>query len=334
MKKIVSLTGIIFFFLLALSPLAFKKRDKEKMNEAIEKSLVLLQKSSHTFLENANGCHSCHHQGLGGVSFALAKEKGYPIQDSIVQELEDSIEHTWRGNKYDLTESNDGSTVVMTGGYGMWALAANHVKPDKYMIQLANNIMQKQSDNGSWVSPNPRPPLEYYAFSATALSVKGIQYFLPAALQPIVKERLEHAKKWMMQTTPQTNEERIYQILGLSWCNGDPGFIKKQAAGLLAKQQADGGWSQLESLPTDAYATGQSLYALNESGYLNTEDSSYKKGIAYLLNTQREDGSWKVQSRSYAVVPYVYSGFPHGENQFISAAGSNWATMALLLAVK
>src|SRR5262249_7888693 len=107
-----------------------------------------------------------------------------------------------------------------------------------------------------------------------------------------------------------------------------------QATKLLAAHHEDGGWSQLDSLPTDAYATGQSLYALNQSGQLSTDAPAYKKGLSFLLRTQFEDGSWKVQTRSYPVVPYVYSGFPHDNNQFISAAGSNWATMALILASK
>ncbi len=46
MKKIASITGFIFFFLLALSPLAFKKRDKEKMNDPVNKSQVIQKKHS------------------------------------------------------------------------------------------------------------------------------------------------------------------------------------------------------------------------------------------------------------------------------------------------
>jgi hypothetical protein len=62
--------------------------------------------------------------------------------------------------------------------------------------------------------------------------------------------------------------------------------------------------------------------------------TAYQKGISFLLRTQHDDGSWEVQSRTMPSIPYVASGFPYGDNQFISAAGSSWATMALLLAVK
>jgi hypothetical protein len=46
------------------------------------------------------------------------------------------------------------------------------------------------------------------------------------------------------------------------------------------------------------------------------------------------DGSWLVQSRSLPVQRYFESGFPHGANQWISAAGSSWAAMALILTVE
>jgi hypothetical protein len=47
------------------------------------------------------------------------------------------------------------------------------------------------------------------------------------------------------------------------------------------------------------------------------------------MNSQCEDGSWYVRSRAMPVQPYFESGFPHGRDQFISAAATNWAVMAL-----
>ncbi len=127
-------------------------------------------------------------------------------------------------------------------------------------------------------------------------------------------------------------KKKCFQLLGLTWSGADKKFIAQQAKKLLAAQHEDGGWPQLDSLQTDAYATGQSLYALNQSGQLPVTSPAYQKGIDFLLSTQLADGSWHVKTRSYPFVPYVNSGFPHDKDQFISAAGSNWATMALILA--
>jgi N-acyl-D-amino-acid deacylase len=164
--------------------------------------------------------------------------------------------------------------------------------------------------------------------------VSAIQYYSPPSLKPEVAQRIEKARGWMTRTVPETNEEKVFQILGLKWINGDKIFIQQQAKKLLATQREDGGWSQLTNLESDSYATGQALYALYESGLLKPDDSAYQKAISFLLKTQYEDGSWKVKSRSIPFVPFVQNGFPHDKDQFISAAGTNWATIALTLAVK
>jgi hypothetical protein len=65
---------------------------------------------------------------------------------------------------------------------------------------------------------------------------------------------------------------------------------------------------------------------------MSSDDPVYAKGAKYLLRTQADDGSWHVQSRSIWLQPYFESGFPYGTDQWISAAGTAWATMALSLA--
>jgi hypothetical protein len=60
-------------------------------------------------------------------------------------------------------------------------------------------------------------------------------------------------------------------------------------------------------------------------------DPVYRRGVRFLLETQLADGSWLVTTRSHATQPYFETGFPHGVNQFISAAATNWATQALII---
>lgn len=310
------------------------KVEPAEINAAITKSLPLLLASSHTFLENAGGCHSCHGQGLGGIVFAMAKEKGFSFNDSLYHEIIDTIVNACNGARATTAESQDPVALVISGGYDLWALSANHIKSQKSIDLLVYDIMQRQTKDGNWMPIAGRPPLEYYAFSATALAVKSIQSYGVQFAPEASATALAQARTWLTNTRAEGNEEKVYQLLGLTWANGNKSFIKQQAIKLLAAQHADGGWSQLDSLSTDAYATGQSLYALNQCGQLKTTDAAYQKGIQFLLRTQYNDGSWNVQTRSYPSVDYVNSGFPHGDNQFISAAGTNWAVMALLLAAK
>ena len=97
-------------------------------------------------------------------------------------------------------------------------------------------------------------------------------------------------------------------------------------------QQADGGWSQLADIESDAYATGQVLYALHTAAQMSATDPIYRKGVDFLLRTQAADGTWRVKTRAIWVQPYFESGFPYGQDQFISTAGTAWAVMALAAA--
>jgi N-acyl-D-amino-acid deacylase len=76
------------------------------------------------------------------------------------------------------------------------------------------------------------------------------------------------------------------------------------------------------------------LVALHESAGMSVNDPVYQRGVNYLLETQQEDGSWHVSSRSRPFQTYFESGYPHGKDQFISIAASSWATMALVLTVQ
>ena len=103
---------------------------------------------------------------------------------------------------------------------------------------------------------------------------------------------------------------------------------------MLGEQRADGGWGQLPTLDSDAFAIGQTLVALRETGAVTPTDDAYQRGVRFLLSTQLADGSWYVQSRSLAFQPYFESDFPHGHDQWVSNAGTNWAVMALAAAAR
>ena len=335
MKKWLIITSLIIVIagFRTLTSTSFSN-DPNEISQAINKSLPLLEKSSHLFLENAGGCHSCHHQALTAVNLSMAKEKGFVVNDTSLQEAIKSIVDRMDSWKAIFVENDDPTAIVMSESYDLWAFSANHYKSNKKIELLVKNLMQRQTNEGCWVSPNPRPPLEYYSFSATALVLRGIQYYAPPSLQAEISLRSQKALSWLINTVQETNEEKVYQLLGLTWGKADLKIIRQQAKKLLTAQRSDGGWAQLNALESDAYATGQSLYALNQSGQLKVDDPTYQKGITFLLSTQLDDGSWKVQSRSFPVIPFIETGFPHGKNQFISAAGTNWATMALILATK
>jgi squalene cyclase len=64
---------------------------------------------------------------------------------------------------------------------------------------------------------------------------------------------------------------------------------------------------------------------------MKASDPVYRRGVRFLLETQRPDGSWHVKSRALGFQPYFESGYPYGHDQWVSCGGAAWATMALAL---
>jgi hypothetical protein len=98
---------------------------------------------------------------------------------------------------------------------------------------------------------------------------------------------------------------------------------------LLAPQRADGGWSQtVPNWKSDAFATGQALYVLSLAG-LTAEQPAIRRGQAFLVAMQKQDGSWPTISRS------TPDGSPGSAKLLtpITCAASSWATLGLAILV-
>lgn len=90
------------------------------------------------------------------------------------------------------------------------------------------------------------------------------------------------------------------------------------------RQKPDGGWSQTPEMASDAYATGQALYALAEAG-VKSDDEAVRKGQVFLAGSQRPDGSWAMVSR-----PMKPGGAGAGNISPITHAGSAWGVLGLV----
>jgi ankyrin repeat protein len=300
---------------------------------AAEKAIRLLQSSSTEYFAKS-GCAGCHHQMLTGMAVGLARQRGLQVSERIAQEQLKTQILVKTPEREALLLGMPIGGAPMADSLLLVSLAAQAYPADTFTAALTHFLAGFQSEDGAWRGPTVRQPLQYSAFSNTAYAIRALQFYAPAGRRQEYSSRVERARAWLLSHNPVVNEDRVKQLLGLMWAGAKANSLRTAVSQLLAEQGTDGGWSQRPGFPSDAYATGQTLYALNQAGGVPANHAAYVKGVAFLRRTQLEDGSWHVRSRSVKFQPYFESGFPHGHDQWISATASAWAAMALTLAVE
>jgi squalene cyclase len=218
---------------------------------------------------------------------------------------------------------------AVTAGYVQMALAADGHPMDTVTATITHWLIARQMPDGRWLGNGVnRPPSEYSTISHTAIAAGGLKAYAVPGRQNEITERLRRAQRWLLAAEPKSAEERAMRLMGLVWTDAPRNRVAIAIKEIRERQEASGGWSQSGRTPPDAYATGQSLYALHIAGVAAT-DPVYRKGVTFLLGTQYPDGAWLVRTHSFPVQRYFESGFPFGRHQWISAAGTSWATLAI-----
>jgi hypothetical protein len=296
---------------------------------AVERSLPLLQRSAVTFAEKS-GCVSCHNNSLTSLTIAAARKYNFTVDGAAEQtqvKATAAFVESWRERSLQAWPIPGDSATV---SYLLMGLDAAKHSPDLATDAWARYLKNRQRADGRWSDPSHRPPLEASDFQATATALRALRAYAPKARRGDYENAIRRGADWLKSAKPLTGEDRAFQLLGLAWGGASADVAGEASRDLIAQQRADGGWAQHEALASDAYATGQALVALLESGAVAVTDEAYKRGVAYLRSTQLEDGTWFVRTRAIAIQPHFEIGFPHGHDQWISAAATNWAAMALM----
>ena len=295
--------------------------------KAIEIALPLLEKQSHNFIR-IGGCNSCHSQDLVSAAAGIARSRGIPGPSEIPQLPQNMMPSPERIMDLNVV----GVTSV---AWELFDFAMNKLPKTDYTDAVVRHIKAMQTPEGNWsTNESRRPPMAAGDFQAAALAIYSVKQYGQDGDKASTDAVIAKAVKWLEGAKPATTQDRAFHLLGLAWGNGTPAAITAAARALAASQRTDGGWNQLPAMGSDAYATGQALYALNVAGKMAVSNPVYQKGVDYLLRTQASDGTWHVETRAIWLQPYFESGFPYGRDQFISAAGTAWAVMALVPAAQ
>lgn len=311
------------------APVIPQPKPAASVRAAVERAIPPLQRCDVAFLDRA-GCVSCHNNSLTAMTVAEARSRGFRVNEEIAARQLKRIAAFLQDNSERALENEGIPGGIDTVSYTLLGMAAEKYPSDGITDVWARYARNNQSLDGRFKCRTVRPPLETSDFQVTAATIRSLLVYAPKSHQAEYRRVAERALRWLESAEPASTEDHVFQILGLRWGSGSRKTIRKAASQLLTLQRSDGGWGQIPALASDAYATGQALVALRESGILTPDDAPYQHGVRYLVQSQMEDGSWLVRTRSPSFQPYFDSDFPHGYDQFISAAASNWAVVALL----
>jgi len=292
---------------------------------AIESKQAFLNQSDH------QDCVSCHQQYLPLTAVSLARKQNVALDREAAKALIKLVS----GGELPVLE-NDWQALfhpdpAYSKGYALLGFSAADLPASEFTDAWVHHLAAIQEADGHWCGNLPRPPLQSGDIPATALVINALQKYPLPGRKAEFAERVDRARKWLAKAKADNTDEAIYQILGLKWAGESPRRIAPLAKTLLAQQRADGGWAQLPTLNSDAYATGQAIYSLCVGAGIAVNDPAIERARKYLLATQLEDGTWYVHRRAFPFQPTMKSGFPHGRDSWISASATSWAVMALSL---
>jgi hypothetical protein len=303
----------------------------EQIKAAAQKALTLLESCNPKFFSQS-GCVACHQQTVTSLAAAEARLRGFRVDERLAREqvqMTAQMLGTFREKFLQRVDNPAGSAPSI--GYLSLGLAAERHPPDETTDAMIVELAGRQHTDGSWTAFGHRPPIEYSRIVATALAMRALDTYKIRSRETELNECIGRAGLWLEKAQPTSITEHNFRLLGLTWSHFQKEEkIAAQAQEILSQQRPDGSWPQLPSLESDAYATGLTLWALGSANRLLSSDAAYRRGVGYLVRAQQDDGSWHVKTRSFPFQPYFESGFPHGHDQWISAAATGYAATALM----
>jgi len=301
-----------------------------EIREAVDRAVPLIQKGASGYTKK-RGCFSCHHQTMSVLALTFARSRGFKVDPAILEEQVRFTEESLKAGKDGYRQGKGQGGAVDTAGYALMALDVGGFKPDETTAAVAEYLLLWTRQPDHWTSSSNRPPSEKSPFTATFVALRGLSSFGTEEQQERITARREKVREWLLKTPAADTEDRAFRLSALFYAKADTAALEEAKTQLLSSQREDGGWSQTPEMVSDAYATGTALVALHLAGKVPVSDPAYQRGLRFLTESQKSDGSWYVASRSRPFQPYFESGFPYGKDQFISMAGTCWATAALAL---
>ena len=133
---------------------------------------------------------------------------------------------------------------------------------------------------GNWsANESRRPPMNAGEFQAAALAHLCDQALHAGRRRSEQRRRRSpRPSRGSKRAQPETTQDRAFHALALAWAMASPDSARRPLARSRACSAPTAAGASCRAIESDAYATGQALYALNVAGSMPATDPVYPEG--------------------------------------------------------
>jgi hypothetical protein len=315
-----------------------KKAPTESVNPrrvqtAAERGLAFLVNDAEKWRKERK-CATCHHGTMTVWALSEAKNRGYSIPGDTAKETAKWAKE--RLEKIDKPrDPRPGWKMVNTPAIYLALMAravpGQEAVSTKELQQIAGHLLRHQEADGAWAwssAPAKNRPPPYFESDevATMLAYMALGPHVPANSKEHSAARDCRAKAslWLKKVEPSdSTQAAALRLLVKVWDGTSAKDLAPDIDRFMRIQNEDGGWGQLPGRASDPYATGQALYVLSLAG-VKGDRKGVARSMAFLVSTQKEDGSWPMNPRAHPGASPAANTIP------ITYFGSAWATLGLM----
>jgi hypothetical protein len=270
-----------------------------------------------------NHCYSCHNNGDAARALFKAIEMRRSVKPEATLDTERWLARpeAWDKNGGDGPFSDKPLARLQFASSLASAVEAGRIKDRDVLRRAANRLADDQALDGSWpIDEQSRigSPATYGRSLATWTARETLRITDPQRFRP----RIDRADAWLARQPLESVMDASTALLARAFDDSEAGRARlRKALDLLRQGQSrDGGWGPFAQSPPEAFDTALALLALDRSRDQPGVADLIRKGRAFLVESQQEDGSWVETTRPTGAESYA---------QRLSTTG--WATLALLI---
>ncbi|HTM56263.1 MAG TPA: hypothetical protein VL175_19695 [Pirellulales bacterium] len=248
-----------------------------------------------------NHCYSCHNNGDAARALMLAKRERVPGDTSA---LADTLAFLSKPAEWDANGPDgpfkDNRLARIQFAAALAEASRCGLKVSKVSLdQAAALVAELQSAAGYWETDTTAPigsPVTYGTTLATVMGMRTLAVATPGQFD----QQLRHGRNWL----EQLDLKSVLDASAVLWALAEENSAaarRQQARALeiLSRGESpDGGWGPFVSSPSEVFDTALALIALSSQATLDSKAKAWlARGRKFLLDRQRDDGSWPPTTR-------------------------------------